>query len=78
VFLVLFSLDRTFGLLRGFWHPWTNASHFCGVARAGFWTSGTKKMAKRVVKLRFGLVKSDIEYSMRTRFGRLGKPDEIA
>lgn len=44
----------------------------------GVWTSGTKKMAKDVMKLRLGLVRSGIEYNMRTPFGRLGKPDEIA
>jgi NAD(P)-dependent dehydrogenase (short-subunit alcohol dehydrogenase family) len=44
----------------------------------GVWTSGTKKMAKDIMKLRFSLVRSGIEYNMRTPFGRLGKPDEIA
>ncbi len=44
----------------------------------GIWTSGTKNMAKEVVKLKLNVVKSGIEYCMRTPLGRLGKPDEIA
>ena len=44
----------------------------------GVWTSGTKSLAKEAVKFNFGIVKSGIEYKMRTPMGRMGKPDEIA
>ncbi len=44
----------------------------------GVWTSGTKSLAKDALKLKFGVVKSGIEYSMRTPTGRLGKADEVA
>jgi NAD(P)-dependent dehydrogenase (short-subunit alcohol dehydrogenase family) len=44
----------------------------------GIWTEGTKSMAKEVVKLNLGVVKSGIEYNMRTPLKRLGRPDEIA
>jgi NAD(P)-dependent dehydrogenase (short-subunit alcohol dehydrogenase family) len=30
------------------------------------------------MKLKFSVVRSGIEYNMRTPLGRLGKPDEIA
>ena len=44
----------------------------------GIWTSGTKKVAKELMKLKLGVVKTGIEYDMRTPQGRIGKPDEIA
>jgi NAD(P)-dependent dehydrogenase (short-subunit alcohol dehydrogenase family) len=44
----------------------------------GIWTPGTRKVAKDVMKLKFGVIKSGIEYNMRTPMSRLGKPDEIA
>jgi NAD(P)-dependent dehydrogenase (short-subunit alcohol dehydrogenase family) len=44
----------------------------------GVMTPGTKSMAKEVLKLKTNIVKSGIEYNMRTPLGRLGKPDEIA
>jgi NAD(P)-dependent dehydrogenase (short-subunit alcohol dehydrogenase family) len=44
----------------------------------GTWTKGTRNMAKDVMKLKLGLVKSGIEYAIRTPLGRLGQPDEIA
>jgi NAD(P)-dependent dehydrogenase (short-subunit alcohol dehydrogenase family) len=44
----------------------------------GIWTSGTKNLAKEAMKFKFNVVKSGIEYNMRTPLGRMGKPDEIA
>jgi NAD(P)-dependent dehydrogenase (short-subunit alcohol dehydrogenase family) len=44
----------------------------------GVWTAGTKSLAKSAMKLKFNLVKTGIEYKMRTPQGRMGKPDEIA
>ncbi len=44
----------------------------------GIWTSGTKNLAKEVMKFKLNVVKSGIEYDMRTPMSRLGKPDEIA
>ena len=44
----------------------------------GIWTSGTKSLAKEAMKLKLKVVKTGIEYSMRTPQGRMGKPDEIA
>ena len=44
----------------------------------GIMTPGTKSMAKEVLKLNMGIIKSGIEYNMRTPLRRLGKPDEIA
>ena len=44
----------------------------------GIWTSGTKNLAKEAMKFKLNIVKSGIEYDMRTPLGRLGKPDEIA
>ncbi len=44
----------------------------------GIWTSGTKSLAKEAVKFKLKLVKSGIEYDMRTPLGRMGKPDEVA
>jgi NAD(P)-dependent dehydrogenase (short-subunit alcohol dehydrogenase family) len=44
----------------------------------GIWTPGTRNIAKEAMKLKFSVVRSGIEYNMRTPLGRLGKPDEIA
>jgi 3-oxoacyl-[acyl-carrier protein] reductase len=44
----------------------------------GVLTPGTKSMAKEALKFKLGVVKSGIEYTMRTPLGRLGKPDEVA
>jgi 3-oxoacyl-[acyl-carrier protein] reductase len=44
----------------------------------GIWTSGTKNLAREVMKFKLNVVRSGIEYGMRTPLGRLGKPDEIA
>jgi NAD(P)-dependent dehydrogenase (short-subunit alcohol dehydrogenase family) len=44
----------------------------------GIWTSGTKSLAKEAMKFKLNVVKSGIEYDMRTPMGRMGKPDEIA
>jgi NAD(P)-dependent dehydrogenase (short-subunit alcohol dehydrogenase family) len=44
----------------------------------GIWTPGTKNLAKEAMKFKLNVVKSGIEYNMRTPLGRLGKPDEIA
>jgi NAD(P)-dependent dehydrogenase (short-subunit alcohol dehydrogenase family) len=44
----------------------------------GIWTPGTKKLAKDVMRLKFNVIKSGIEYNIRTPMSRLGKPDEIA
>jgi NAD(P)-dependent dehydrogenase (short-subunit alcohol dehydrogenase family) len=44
----------------------------------GIWTPGTKNLAKEAIKLKFNLIKSGVEYNMRTPMGRMGKPDEVA
>ncbi len=44
----------------------------------GIWTQGTKSLAKEAMRLRTGVIKSGIEYNMRTPLGRMGQPDEIA
>jgi NAD(P)-dependent dehydrogenase (short-subunit alcohol dehydrogenase family) len=44
----------------------------------GVWTTGTKRLAKDVMKLKTNLVKTGIEYRIRTPQGRMGTPDEIA
>lgn len=44
----------------------------------GIWTQGTKNIAKEALKFNVGIVKSGIEYNMRTPLGRMGKPDEVA
>ena len=44
----------------------------------GIWTSGTKNVAKEAMKFKLNIIKSGIEYNMRTPLGRMGKPDEIA
>ncbi len=44
----------------------------------GVWTQGTKDVAKDVLKFKPSLVKTGIEYGLRTPLGRMGAPDEIA
>ena len=44
----------------------------------GIWTPGTKNLAKEALKFKFNVVKSGIEYNMRSPLHRLGKPDEVA
>jgi len=44
----------------------------------GIWTPGARGLAKDIMKLKLGVVKSGIEYNLRTPLGRLGKPDEVA
>jgi len=44
----------------------------------GIWTSGTKSLAKEAMKLKPGIIKSGIEYNIRTPLGRMGKADEVA
>lgn len=44
----------------------------------GVWTQGTKNVAKEVLKFRPNIIKSGIEYGMRTPLGRMAKADEIA
>jgi NAD(P)-dependent dehydrogenase (short-subunit alcohol dehydrogenase family) len=44
----------------------------------GTWTQGTKSVAKEAMKLKFSVIKSGIEYNLRTPLGRLAKPDEVA
>jgi len=44
----------------------------------GIWTQGTRSLAKEAMKFKLNVLKSGIEYTMRTPLGRMGKPDEIA
>jgi NAD(P)-dependent dehydrogenase (short-subunit alcohol dehydrogenase family) len=44
----------------------------------GTWTEGTKSLAKEAAKLKLSVIKSGIEYNLRTPMGRLAKPDEVA
>jgi NAD(P)-dependent dehydrogenase (short-subunit alcohol dehydrogenase family) len=44
----------------------------------GIWTTGTRNLAKEAMKFKLNVIKSGIEYDMRTPLGRMGKPDEIA
>jgi NAD(P)-dependent dehydrogenase (short-subunit alcohol dehydrogenase family) len=44
----------------------------------GIWTEGAKSLAKEAMKFKLNVVKTGIEYNMRTPLKRLGKPDEIA
>jgi NAD(P)-dependent dehydrogenase (short-subunit alcohol dehydrogenase family) len=44
----------------------------------GIWTQGTKNLAKDALRFNVGIVKSGIEYNMRTPLGRMGNPDEVA
>ncbi len=44
----------------------------------GVWTQGTKNVAKEVLKFRLDIIKSGMEFGMRTPLGRMAKADEIA
>jgi len=44
----------------------------------GIWASGTKSVAKEILKFKLNVVKKGIEYTMRTPLGRMGMPDEVA
>lgn len=44
----------------------------------GIITQGTKSVAKGVLQLKMGLVKTGIEFKQRLPIGRLGRPDEVA
>ena len=48
------------------------------IVPGGIWTSGTKNVAKDVMKFKPSVLMAGIEYNMRTPLGRMGKPDEIA
>ncbi|GAG47392.1 unnamed protein product, partial [marine sediment metagenome] len=39
---------------------------------------GTKNVAKDILKLNIGLIKSGIAFKNRLPLGRFGKPDEVA
>jgi 3-oxoacyl-[acyl-carrier protein] reductase len=44
----------------------------------GIWTQGTRSLAKEAMKFKTDIIKSGIEYKMRTPLNRMGQPDEIA
>ncbi len=44
----------------------------------GVLTEGTKSAAKGLLRGRFDLIKTGIEFKQRLPIGRLGKPDEVA
>jgi NAD(P)-dependent dehydrogenase (short-subunit alcohol dehydrogenase family) len=44
----------------------------------GILTEGTKGAVKGVLRGRFGLIKTGIEFKQRLPIGRMGKPDEVA
>ncbi len=44
----------------------------------GIWTQGTKNLAKKAMRFRLDIVRSGIEYNMRSPLGRMGQPDEVA
>ena len=44
----------------------------------GIITSGTKNVAREVLKLNFGLIKTGIDFKNRLPLGRFGQPDEVA
>jgi NAD(P)-dependent dehydrogenase (short-subunit alcohol dehydrogenase family) len=44
----------------------------------GIITSGTKNVAKEILKLNLGLIKSGIAFKNRLPLGRFGQPDEVA
>jgi 3-oxoacyl-[acyl-carrier protein] reductase len=44
----------------------------------GIWTPGTKNLAKEAMRFKFNVIKSGIEYDMRTPLGRMGRADEVA
>ena len=44
----------------------------------GVWTAGTKSIAKDAWKLGGNVLRTGIEYGMRTPLGRMAQPDEVA
>jgi 3-oxoacyl-[acyl-carrier protein] reductase len=44
----------------------------------GIITPGTKAVAKELYKLKFGLLRSGLEYKSRLPLSRFGRPDEVA
>ena len=48
------------------------------IVPGGIITRGTKRAAKGIFRLNFGLIKTGIEFKQRLPIGRLGQPDEVA
>ncbi|MHA1862104.1 MAG: SDR family NAD(P)-dependent oxidoreductase [Candidatus Ranarchaeia archaeon] len=48
------------------------------VLPGGIITPGTKNVAKGLLRLKFGILKSGLDFKSRLPMGRFGKPDEIA
>lgn len=48
------------------------------VIPGGILTTGTKNVAKKILKLNFGLIKSGLDFKNRLPIGRFGTPDEVA
>ena len=44
----------------------------------GIVTPGTKKITREVVKLKFDLIKTGLDFRSRLPLGRAGQPDEVA
>ena len=44
----------------------------------GIWTAGTRSMAKEAMRFKASIIRSGIEYGMRTPLNRMGQPDEVA
>ena len=44
----------------------------------GIWTAGTKTIARSAWKIKTNVIRTGIEYGMRTPLGRMGQPDEVA
>jgi NAD(P)-dependent dehydrogenase (short-subunit alcohol dehydrogenase family) len=44
----------------------------------GIITRGTKKAARGILRLKFGLLRTGIQFKQRLPIGRLGQPDEVA
>ena len=48
------------------------------IVPGGIMTSGIRKTARQIFRLKLGLIKSGIEFRSRLPMGRFGQPDEIA
>ena len=48
------------------------------IVPGGIVTPGTKKIAKEVIKLKFDLIKTGLDFRSRLPLGRAGQPDEVA
>ncbi len=48
------------------------------IVPGGILTEGTKGAAKQLLKLKFGLLKTAVEFAGRLPIGRAGQPDEVA